>query len=105
MTKIVSRVKPDEADTRLVRIDESAITVDEGIQSYCILAVSTSIDDEKNAVYGVNLISSEQEGKEVNDAEVFVRRALQLIIDDLDKDKPDPVKLSGASDEKEEEKE
>ena len=105
MTKIVSRVKPHEADTRLVRIDESAITADEGIQSYCILAVSTSIDEEKNAVYGINLISSEQEGKEVNDAEVFVRRALQLIIDEIDKDKPKPVSLNGDINEKEEKEE
>ena len=77
-------MKVDKEDERLVRIDEDSITVDENVESYCIMCVGTSRDDNGNAVYGVNLISSEQVNKPVNDAEAFVRRAVQLLIDDMD---------------------
>lgn len=85
MTKIVDRVQTDVEDERLVRIDESGISVDEGIQSYCVLSVGTSYDQQGNAVYGINMISSEHGNNEENHAEIFVRRAIQLLVEDLDR--------------------
>ena len=85
MTKIVDRVQTNVKDERLVRIDESTISADEGIESYCILSVGTSYDEQGNAVYGINMTSSEHGENESNHAEIFVRRAIQLLVEDLDR--------------------
>ena len=102
MSKIIDRVKTDSSDERLVRVDESAITVDEGIESYCILTIGTSNDENGAAVYGINILASDQEGKEVCDAEVFVRRALQLMITELESNK-DLIKVMNNEKETQEE--
>ena len=75
---------------RVIEINEDAIKVGEDIQFFSILTVGISRDEEGNYVYGLNVISSEDElempsGEKHNPAETFIRRALFLMTEEMER--------------------
>lgn len=87
---IVDKQLTAKDDTRVIQIDEDAIKVGEDIQFFSILTVGISRDEEGNYVYGLNVISSEDElempsGEKHNPAETFIRRALFLMTEEMEK--------------------
>ena len=87
---IVDKQLTAKDDTRVIEINEDAIKVGEDIQFFSILTVGISRDEEGNYVYGLNVISSEDElempsGEKHNPAETFIRRALFLMTEEMEK--------------------
>ena len=87
---IVDKQLTAKDDTRVIEINEDAIKVGEDIQFFSILTVGISRDEEGNYVYGLNVISSEDElempsGEKYNPAETFIRRALFLMTEEMER--------------------
>ena len=87
---IVDKQTTAKTDARVIQIDEDAIEVGEDIQFFSILTVGISRDEEGNYVYGLNVTTSDNElelpsGEKHNPAETFVRRALFLVTEEMEK--------------------
>lgn len=92
---IVKKEKIEKDDQRLVKIDTSAIEISEDVISFALLAVTVTKDEEGNYAYGMDLtspredldidetITSEIKSQESNAAEIFLRRALKLALDEI----------------------
>ena len=87
---IVDKQLTAKDDKRVIEIDEDAIKVGEDIQFFAILSVGISRDEEGNNVYALNVVSSEDElempsGEKHNPAETFIRRALFLMTNEMER--------------------
>ena len=87
---IVDKQLTAKNDKRVIEIDEDAIKIGEDIQFFAILSVGISRDEEGNYVYGLNVVSSEDElempsGEKHNPAETFIRRALFLMTNEMER--------------------
>ena len=87
----------DKDDQRLVQLDLSNVQIAENVISFAVLAVTVTKNEDGGYSYGMDLTSRRDEGepseselitdeispKEENAAEILIRRALKLIMDEM----------------------
>lgn len=92
---ILRQEKIPKDDNRLIKIDMDSIEIADHVISFAVLAVTVTKDEEGHYAYGMDLTSPRDEGeeseemtdairqKEENAAEIFIRRALKLALDEV----------------------
>ena len=89
---IVKREKTEANNEMLLQIEMDSIKVHEKVISFAVLGVTITKDDTGNYVYGLNMTTPDLDKEnmtpeEINTArgaEMFIQRALQLVMNELD---------------------